>query len=697
MAITKTICLVGNPNSGKTTLFNALTGGKGHVGNWAGVTVETKSGLLKENSTIQIVDLPGIYSLSPITTDEKVAYDYLIKQPPDLIINIVDSTNLKRNLFLTTQLAELGINIILALNMQDQLYANGKYIDIIKMREILGCEVVSISASKQLGFENLIALCQKDEFPKAKPLALDLSHDEQSTHIHLAYKVNGIASCEIACQRYTHIENIINSCLFDTPKPTVNTNQVADTSMQGKEQTDNHTNKHKKNKKNKQHLTDAELTEKIDKVVTNKWLAFPIFFVIMMAVFFFSIDGLGGMLTDWLNGVASPYLMEGVRNLLAGSPLWLSSLLVDGIMTGVLAIVGFVPQITLLFGCIALLEGTGYMSRIAFIMDRLLNKIGLSGKSFVSMIIGCGCSVPAIMSARTIKNLNERNSTITLVPFMPCSAKLALFSFFTSTFFGGNALVATSMYFISIVSIILGGLLLKLFNRRKTTASDVFLVELPTYKLPTATSVLKEMWDKGKSFLIKAGTIIFTASVVLWLLTSFSWSFKVTIGNNAESMLSSIGKLIAPLFVPLGFGNWQFAVATLSGLAAKETAITTLQILYKTLDITTAITPLGAYSFMVFNLLCAPCMATIGASFKEQGKAKYGIISVAFQTVFAYLVSLAIYQIGRLVIKNNNLFLTISIVSLIAVVFILCILFLIKKKGCKYECDHCPNNKNCKK
>ncbi|HPG92543.1 MAG TPA: ferrous iron transport protein B [Clostridia bacterium] len=648
--ITKTIALAGNPNSGKTTLFNLLTGSNQHIGNWPGVTVERKEGRLIHESSIKVVDLPGIYSLSPLSIDEQVAYKYLTEEKPDLIINIVDATNLERNLFLTTQLLEIGCDMVVALNMQDELESQGKKIDLQKLSEIYGVKFFSISASKNSGVEDLVKYGLGENLSKPKPLNLTKTSRD-----------------EIAAERYMQISKTVCTVLT-------------------------HTNNFKKNTVSSESLS---VSDKIDKIVTNKWLAFPIFAVIMTFIFYVSIDGLGGFLSDLLTERFFPWITETTRTGLSALPFWLNSLVVDGIMQGVLSVVGFVPQIMLLFGFISILEASGYMARVAFIMDRLFNKIGLNGKSFVAIIIGCGCSVPAIMSARTIKNINERNSTITLAPLMPCSAKLALFSFFTTAVFGGNGLIAVSLYFVSIICIIIGGLILKIFNRKKVDVSDTFIMELPVYRVPQIKNVLREMWEKGKAFIVKAGTVIFVASVILWFLQSFDFTLTMVVSD--KSILAALGRLIAPLFAPLGWGEWQFAVATLTGLAAKETVVSTLQILYSGAPISSVISPLAAYSFLTFNLLAAPCIAAISTSFKEQGKAKYGWFSVGFQIGLAYLVSMAIYQIGRLATEYSANFWTFIVVAVIIILLYLSVRFLAKKKGCNYECHHCPKADTCRK
>lgn len=713
-----TIALCGNPNSGKTTLFNALTGSNQKVGNWPGVTVERKLGVYKQDTTVTIADTPGIYSLSPFTIDEQVAHKYLMEEHPDLIINTVDSTSLERGLFLTSQLLELDIPMVVALNMQDEAKAKGITINVDALQKEFGCKFFSISASKGQGIDELMRYCiagdyaQKNHFTysdevecaidKIDKLVNGSEHkhwvalkllekdptmisllkltDEQIAYVKqinkdLSDKLGDIVSAKVVEQRYQRIEEVVKKSV-------------------------------KIDKSGIKQEKAQQVTAKIDKFVLNKWLAFPLFIMIMALVFFIAMGPwTGGLLTDLINDNLTTWLQNTLNNLLTnalGQGHWLTSLVVDGIIGGVMGVVGFVPQIMLLFGCIAILEASGYMSRIAFITDRMLNKIGLGGRSFVSMIIGCGCSVPAVMATRTIKNINERNTTITLTPFMPCSAKLAVISFVSNAMFPTNhatsALVAISFYFLSILAVITGGLVLKVFNRKKTNASDTFIMELPTYRKPTAYSVLKQMWERGKAFLAKAGTIILTASVLLWVLESFDFGFNYLDGNAENSMLASVGKIIAPVFAPIGFGDWRFAVATLSGIAAKETVVATLGVTLGDTSIVEALgSGIGAYTFVVYNLLTVPCVATISASFAEQGNWKNGTKSILFQLVTSYVVAFLIYQIGTLAINNTKTFVIAITLTAIAFVLYFSVRYLVKNKGCSYECDHCPHNESCTK
>ena len=645
-APTCTIALAGNPNSGKTTLFNLLTGANQKVGNWPGVTVERKTGTYKRDASVTITDTPGIYSLSPFALDEQIALNYLAENP-NVIVNVVDSTNLERNLFLTTQLLELGIPLVVALNMKDEADKMGISIDTAKLEESFGCKFFAISATKNQGVDKIMEYCTTlATMPRRKQTPA-----KQSTDKILA-----------AQERYEKIAAALTKAQTKTPRFSTQRAQ--------------------------------NITQKIDKFVLNKWLAFPIFALVMALVFYISIDGIGGFLTNLINERFTPWLQTTVSGWFASiNANAVRSLVVDGIIGGVMSVVGFLPQIMLLFGFIAILESSGYMSRIAFITDKLLNNLGLGGRSFVSLVLGCGCSVPAIIATRTIKNTRERNATITLTPFMPCSAKLAVISFFTSYIFGGKALFAISFYFLSIAVVIIGGLVLKTFGGK--SVADAFIMELPPYRAPTLRNVAKQMWERGKSFLIKAGTIIFAASVLLWILTNFNLHFEMT--DAEHSMLASLGKLIAPIFYPLGWNDggcgWQFAIATLSGIAAKETVVTTLQILLPQ-GIGNCISALGAYSFVSYNLLTIPCIAAVSASFAEQ-KISGGLKSAAFQICTAYVVSLAIYQIGTFAQLHISAFVTTLCCFAIATAVVFAVKYILKTR-CN-ACQNCPQSSKCKK
>lgn len=675
-SVALTIALCGNPNCGKTTLFNALTGANQKVGNWPGVTVEQKVGVCNKDKSIKIADTPGVYSLTPFSPDEKVTLDYLLTGNADVIVNVVDSTNLERNLFLTTQLAELSTPLVVALNMQDEAAQKGISIDAALLSEKLHCVCVPISAAKKQGLDKLLQtvkeVSKRKSLQKLPPFkyspAIETTVEEIQKIIaptqysrwvllKLAENDDGVKKLyKLTKQQQEKI---------DAARLPISQNIAVRVTEERYDKISEIVSKAQKISPKQQKQGQLSVTEKLDKIFLNKWLAFPIFALVMTTVFYFSVGGLGGFLTGLINDRFTPLLKTSVSDALtaAGAKEWVRSLAVDGIIDGVMSVVGFVPQIMLLFGFIAILEGSGYMSRIAFITDRLLNKIGLGGRSFVSIILGCGCSVPAIMSARTIKNTAERNTTITLTPFVPCSAKLAVISFFTSFVLGGNALFAVSFYFLGVLTIICGGKILQLLRREK--ASDTFIMELPTYRAPSIQSVLRQMWERGKAFLAKAGTIIFAASVLLWLTTHFNLRFQPS--DTSNSILASLGKVIAPVFYPLGWNDggygWQFAISTLTGIAAKETVVTTLQILLPQ-SVGQCISPIGAYSFVAYNLLTVPCVAAISASFTEQDR-KSALKAAAFQLVISYAVSVVIYNIGKLAQMHNSAFK--CVVALLAV------------------------------
>ena len=673
-----TIALCGNPNSGKTTLFNLLTGSNQKVGNWPGVTVEQKVGRYRHDPTVAIIDTPGVYSLTPFTPEEQVTQNYLLNNQSDVIINVIDATSLERSLFLTSQLIELDVPVVVALNMQDEAQAKGIKIDEKALEKQLGCKFIWISAAKNLGVTDLTNYCLAQNLQKAKRFTYD---DTAENAINYTKANNGAKH-----HRFVAIQQLSDATQTNISEQRYH--KIRQTVEKAR----------KVEKKSEKEKRIEQITDKIDAIVLNKWLAFPIFALVMALIFYLSIGSLGGFLTDLINDGLTPKMQELAANLLSNADApWLTSLICDGIIAGVMSVVGFLPQIMILFGLISILEASGYMSRIAFITDRLLRQIGLGGRSFVSMVLGCGCSVPAIMATRTIKNADERNATITLSPFMPCSAKLAIISFFTARLLHGNALVAVSFYFISILAIILGGLLLKLIHRKKDDTADAFILELPPYRAPKLSNVFKQMWERGKAFLFKAGTIIFTASVLLWTLTNFNFRFEFCTAEN--SMLSALGKLIAPLFIPLGFNDmgcgWQFSVATLTGIAAKETVVTTLQILLPQ-GIDGAISALGAYSFVTYNLLTVPCVAAISASFTEQGDWRLGLKSAAFQIATAYVVSLLIYQIGNLATNHPTAFIIFISVAAIFVGLFFSIRYLLRHRGCS-SCQSCINNCDKKK
>lgn len=666
------IALAGNPNSGKTTMFNSLTGSSQHVGNWPGVTVEKKEGKLKGHKDVIIQDLPGIYSLSPYTLEEVVSRTYLINEKPDAIINIIDGTNIERNLYLTTQLMEIGIPMLIVVNMIDIVRKNGDIINIKKLSEKLGCEVVEASALKGIGSTELIEKALK----VAKDKKADLGHafskevEKSLSEIQKVVEKNSINTnsrwtsiklferdekvqeqLALAPEIEAKVNAIIENCeeKLDDDSESIITTERYDYISDIVKQT--------VNKKNK---TNESTSDKIDRIVTNKWLALPIFGVVMFLVYYISISTIGTMATDWVNdSLFGEIVPNAVGNFLASinTADWLSSLILDGIVAGVGAVLGFIPQMAVLFLCLAALEDCGYMARIAFIMDRIFRKFGLSGKSFIPILIGTGCGVPGIMASRTIENEQDRKMTIMTTTFIPCSAKLPVIALIAGALFPGATWVGPSAYFIGMAAIIISGIMLK---KTKLFAGDPspFVMELPAYHVPGLKNVLLQTWERSKSFIKKATTIILIATVLIWFLSSFSWTLEMV--DEEQSILASLGHIIAPIFAPLGWGDWKAAVATITGLIAKENVVGTFGILYGFGEVAengaevwgnlqAAFTPLAAYSFLVFNLLCAPCFAAVGALHGEMKSTKWTIRAVAYQCVFAYVVSMSIYQIGMLV------------------------------------------------
>lgn len=669
------IALAGNPNCGKTTLFNALTGANQFVGNWPGVTVEKKEGKLKGHKDVVIMDLPGIYSLSPYTLEEVVARNYLIGEKPDAIINIIDGTNIERNLYLTTQIIELGIPVVMAVNMMDLVVKNGDTINIKALGEALGCEVVEISALKGTGVkkaaEKAIAAAQQKKavdrvhafaadvedaiatvedklgsaaaeeqkrFFAIKLLEKDSKISEQLTTTPdvsaeiktLEDKFDDDTESIITNERYTYITSIIGKCVKKA---------------QGKEK-----------------LT---ISDKIDRVVTNRILALPIFAAVMFVVYYVSITTVGGFLTDWTNDTLfGEWIIPGAQSFFEsiGCADWLTGLIVDGVISGVGAVLGFVPQMLVLFIFLAFLEGCGYMARVAFIMDRIFRKFGLSGKSFIPMLIGTGCGVPGIMASRTIENERDRRMTIMTTTFIPCGAKLPIIALIAGAFFGNAGWVSWSAYFVGIAAIICSGIILK---KTKMFSGDPapFVMELPAYHLPTVGSVLRSMWERGWSFIKKAGTIILLSTIVVWFTTYFGvvdGTFRMLSDEEIDySILAAIGKCISWIFIPLGWGDWKSAVAAVTGLVAKENVVGTFGILFHYGEVGEAgeeiwgnlaanMTGIAAYSYLVFNLLCAPCFAAMGAIKREMNNAKWFWFAIGYQCGLAYLVGLCIFQIGGL-------------------------------------------------
>ena len=670
------IALAGNPNCGKTTLFNALTGSNQFVGNWPGVTVEKKEGKLKGHKDVVIMDLPGIYSLSPYTLEEVVARNYLIAERPDAILNIVDGTNIERNLYLSTQLMELGIPVIMAVNMMDVVEKSGEKIHTDKLSKKLGCEVVEISALKGTGIKEAAEKAVKlAESRKAAVVAHEFSKEAEDIIAEVEAKIIGMPEEQ---KRFFAIKLLEKDDKIQEMMST-----VPDVSAQIKEMEDKFDDDTESVITNERYVyissiigecvtknTKEKLTtsDKIDRIVTNRWAALPIFAVVMTIVYLVSVTTVGAFVTDWTNdvlfGEIIPPAIESGLNAI-GCADWLQGLILDGIVAGVGAVLGFVPQMLVLFIFLAFLESCGYMARVAFIMDRIFRKFGLSGKSFIPMLIGSGCGVPGVMASRTIENDRDRKMTIMTTTFVPCGAKLPIIAMIAGAFFGNSGWVATSAYFVGIAAIICSGIILK---KTKMFAGDAapFVMELPAYHWPTVSNVLRSMWERGWSFIKKAGTIILLSTIVLWFLMSFGWesgSFGMVEELN-NSILASIGSTIAWIFAPLGWTQagegWKMAVAAVTGLIAKENVVATFGMLYGFAEVAedgaeiwgnlaAAMTPIAAYGFLVFNLLCAPCFAAMGAIKREMNNAKWFWFAIGYQCGLAYVVSLCIYQIGTLI------------------------------------------------
>ena len=696
------IALAGNPNCGKTTLFNALTGSNQFVGNWPGVTVEKKEGKLKGHKDVTIMDLPGIYSLSPYTLEEVVARNYLINERPDAIINIVDGTNIERNLYLSTQIMELGIPVVMAVNMMDLVEKAGDKIHTDKLSKLLGCEVVEISALKGTGIqkaaEKAISLAERKnevtpvhefdskvedaitavgtmlgmDIPEAQKRFFAIKLLEKDDKIKEQMKSVPDVSAEIKTledafdddtesiitnERYVYISSIIGKCVTKGQKG------------------------------------GMTVSDKIDRIVTNRWLALPIFAVVMFIVYYVSITTVGGFLTDWTNDVLfGDIIPPAIEKALVAVNCadWLQGLILDGIVAGVGAVLGFVPQMLVLFIFLAFLEGCGYMARVAFIMDRIFRKFGLSGKSFIPMLIGSGCGVPGVMASRTIESDRDRKMTIMTTTFVPCGAKLPIIALIAGAFFNNAGWVAWSAYFVGVAAIICSGIILK---KTKMFSGEPapFVMELPAYHMPTVGNVLRSMWERGWSFIKKAGTIILLSTIVLWFLMSFGWvdgKFGMLDAEQLnDSILASIGNVIAPIFAPLGWTKagegWKMAVAAITGLIAKENVVATFGMLFGFAkvaedgseiwgNLAQVMTPIAAYGFLVFNLLCAPCFAAMGAIKREMNNAKWFWFAIGYQCGLAYIVSLCIYQFGTLFTGGGfGLWTVVAVVLLIAFLYML--------------------------
>ena len=664
------IALAGNPNCGKTTLFNALTGSSQYVGNWPGVTVEKKEGKLKGNKTVSIMDLPGIYSLSPYTLEEVVTRDYLINEKPDVILNIIDASNLERNLYLTTQLLETGIPVVIALNMMDMVEKNGDQIDTAKLSQRLGCPVYTISALKESGIKEVTDAAIK---AGGKTVCVPNHFTGETAHAisSIELSLSGVVSAEsarwfavklferdekiqaklqLSAEQQTDIETLITACedAEDDDCESIITNgryaYIAE-ALNGI---------YAKKRKS----TELSTSDKIDQIVTNRILALPIFAAIMWVTYYVSIQTVGDWTIGWVEELFG-WIGGSVEGLLIGISAadWLISLCVDGIIGGMTSIFVFVPQMMILFFFLSLMEDCGYMARVAFIFDRIFRKFGLSGKSFIPMLIGTGCGVPAIMATRTIENEKDRRMTIMTTTFIPCGAKLPIIALFAGALFPESNWVAPSAYFVGIAAIIISCLFLKTLRPFHGEPAP-FVMELPPYHMPSAKGVMIHMWERAKAFIKKAGTVIFVACTIIWFLQSFSFGLEL-VEDTADSMLATVGGFIAPLFIPLGFGTWEAASAALTGLVAKEIVVATLGIVYAVGEVAEDdptllatipqyFTMASAYAFMIFNLLCAPCFAAIGAIRREMNSLKWTLAAVGYQCGFAYLVALLIYQIGTM-------------------------------------------------
>lgn len=662
------IALAGNPNCGKTTLFNALTGASQHVGNWPGVTVEKKEGKLRGHGDVIIQDLPGVYSLSPYTLEEVVTRDYLVTEQPDAILNIIDASNLERNLYLTTQLMELGLPVVIALNMMDVVRHQGGSIQSSALSQALGVPVIEISALKG---ENCVeAALEAVRAAKSRQAAKPVTFGKDIEHAleQIGMQVSG--HCQPSHNRWYAVKLFEHDARTELPlgqmaKGTIEACIKTVEDAQDDDAESIITNAryecaaklaHAAGREGKVHKLTG--SDKIDQIVTNRWLGFPIFVGIMFLVYYLSISTVGTMMTDWVNDVLFvkiiPPAVEGWLAA-AATPEWLNGLVLDGIVAGIGAVLGFLPQMMVLFLCLAFLEDCGYMARIAFLMDRIFRRFGLSGKSFIPMLIGTGCGVPGIMASRTIENQRDRRMTVITTTFIPCSAKLPVIALIAGALFGGAWWVGPSAYFVGVAAIICSGIILK---KTRLFVGDPapFVMELPAYHWPSLKGVLRHMWERAVAFIKKAGTVIFLAVTLIWFLQTFN--FRLEMVEQNESILASLGNVLAPIFAPLGWGDWRAAVAAISGLIAKENVVGTLGVLFGFAEVAEdgveiwgtmqqVFTPVAAYSFLVFNLLCAPCFAAIGAVRRELG-GKWTLIAVGYQCLLAYMVSLCIYQFGAL-------------------------------------------------
>ena len=688
------IALAGNPNCGKTTLFNALTGSTQYVGNWPGVTVEKKEGKYRKQKDVIITDLPGIYSLSPYTLEEVVARNYLLKEKPDAILNIVDATNLERNLYLTTQCMELGIPVVIALNMMDIIEKNGDHINVKALSDKLGVKIVEISALKGTGVDKAAEAAVDAAKKKTVPAYPKFNEEVEQVLDSLRPVLNNVPEDK---QRWYEIkvferdEKIGDQITYDK--------EAAEKIIAAAEkQMDDDSESIITNERYeyiagllegsyvKKNAGSMTISDKIDRIVTNRWLAIPIFLLVMWVVYFLAINTIGAMGTDWVNintigamgtdwvndvlfGEIVPGAVEGFLDSI-GTADWLKGLILDGIVAGVGAVLGFLPQMIVLFICLAFLEGCGYMARIAFIMDRIFRRFGLSGKSFIPMMVGTGCGVPGVMASRTIENERDRRMTIMTTTFIPCGAKLPIIGLIAGALFGNSAWVAWSAYVVGIAAIVISGIILK---KTRMFAGDPapFVMELPAYHIPSFSSVFHSVWERASSFVKKAGTVILLATILVWFMSSFGFyegAFQMLPEEDfmEHSILAALGNTVAWIFAPLGWGSWKTAVAAVTGLIAKENVVGTFGILYKYGEVSETgeeiwanlqaeMSALAGYSFLVFNLLCAPCFAAIGAIKREMNNAKWTWFAIGYQCGFAYLASLCIYQIGSAITGNMNI------------------------------------------
>lgn len=708
------IALAGNPNCGKTTLFNSLTGSNQYVGNWPGVTVEKKEGRLKGHKDVIVQDLPGIYSLSPYTLEEVVARGYLVNEKPDAILNIVDGTNIERNLYLTTQLIELGFPVVVAVNMMDLVRKNGDIIDMKKLGDMLGCEVVAISALKG---EGSIAAAEKAVAAAQSHTSASLPHVFTGSVEHAIAHIEESIEAKVE-ERYLrwyaiklferdekvlsemnldsvlmqHIEKHIADCeaeMDDDAESIITNQRYAYISKTVERAVRKNAPKH-----------SLSTSDKIDRIVTNRFFALPIFAAVMFLVYYIAIGTVGDWMTGWTNdvlfGEIIPPAVEGWMVSIGCAP-WLVGLVVEGIIGGCGAVLGFVPQMLVLFLMLSILEDVGYMARVAFVMDRIFRKFGLSGKSFIPMLIGSGCGVPGVMASRTIENERDRRMTIMTTCFIPCGAKMPIIGLFAGALFGGSGLVAVSAYFIGIFAIIVSGIMLKK-TRAFAGEPAPFVMELPQYHIPAMGNVLRATWERGWSFIVRAGTVILTSSIILWFLQGFGFTDGVfgMVEDNNSSLLAALGNIVSFIFIPLGFGDWQSAVATFTGLIAKENVVSTFGVLFhigeevaeNDAGLLTAVaahySQLSAYSFMLFNLLCAPCFAAMGAIKREMNNGKWTMAAIGYMCAFAYAVSLIVYQLGGLITGEVPF----GIGTICALVVLMIMLYFLVRKNKRQNFQH---------